>query len=137
MRKISLVLILAFSLLLCGCGEQPLTVEDYEWELLSATVIDLDTNEYCELPSAKVRLIARNGMITMTDEITGEEYNGVYIIGNRNKDGYDYTVSIEGAAGHGTVANTTYADGSKIPTLPLAITKGRERFSLHFQPKNR
>ncbi len=135
MKKVCILLILSLLMgLFCGCGEETLTVEDYEWELMWATKTDLDTLENEELSFKNVFMKAENGLITIRDG-EGKTYSGVYIERGRNIDGYDYTLTIGGFSGHGTVANTTYHDGEKIPTLPIAITHGNEQYTLQFQPK--
>ncbi len=135
MKRISFLLILSLlAMLLCGCGEEALTVEEYEWELKWASKTDLDTSETHSLSFKNVYMRAENGRITIRDG-EGNTYSGVYIERGRNIDGYDYSLTIEGFSGHATIANTTYYGGEKIPTLPVAITRGNERYTLEFRPK--
>ncbi len=135
MKRISFFLILSLlAMLFCGCSEEALTVEEYEWELIWAAKTDLDSLENQELSFKNVFMTAENGLITIRDG-EGRTYSGVYIERGRNIDGYDYTLTIGGFSGHATVANTTYHGGEKIPTLPIAITRGNEQYTLKFRPK--
>ena len=135
MKRISFLLILSLlAMLFCGCGEEALTIEQYEWQLIWAAKTDLDTLENEEISFKNVFMRAENGLITICDG-EGRTYSGVYIQGGRNIDGYDYTLTIGGFSGHGTVANTTYYVGERIPTLPVCVMRGSEQYTLKFQPK--
>ena len=66
-------------------------------------------------------LVASNGKIKITDKTNGKIYEGTYIIDSKTPDGINYQITIGEKSGLASVAMTTYADGTKVPTLPINL----------------
>ncbi len=134
-RLISLLIIIALMLLcLAGCSSlDNIKIEDYEWELSRVIVLEDETvlvlasnNETDISNEAKkidIELIADNGSITITDHLNNCTYNGTYKRTRNTPAGTDYEITIDGNPGYATAAMTTYADGSRLPTLPISLGK--------------
>lgn len=136
---------LIFALGLSACSGDVVAIEDYEWKMgaVMRNDIEIDLNED-ELvvavgeeddihPNAKIvdlKLVAKDGMITVTDATNNTTYTGTYKVQQKTPKGTDYEVTIDGVKGYATVAPTEYYDGSEVPTLPINLGE----FSLYFTP---
>ena len=146
MKKIiSLLLMLILVFTLSACNGDVVAIEDYEWKMGAVMRNDIEAaqNEY-ELvvavgeeddihPNAKIadlKLVAKDGSITITDATNNKTYNGTYKVQQKTPKGTDYEVTIDGIKGYATVAPTEYYDGSEVPTLPINLGE----YSLYFTP---
>ena len=146
MKKIiSLLLMLILVFTLSACNGDVVAIEDYEWKMGAVMRNDIEAaqNED-ELvvavgeednihPNAKIvdlKLVAKNGSITITDATNNKTYSGTYKVQQKTPKGTDYEVTIDGIKGYATVAPTEYYDGSEVPTLPINLGE----FSLYFTP---
>ena len=131
-----LFIILIFAFSACGLGK--FKIEDYQWKMRyvmhgedNQAVIDAAEEENSMYPDAKIidmTLSAQNGKITITDVTNNKTYGGTYTAENKTPEGTDYKVTIDGKSGYATVAMTTYADGTKEPTLPINL----DGYSIYF-----
>ena len=139
LRKL-LLFILLLSALTCfivSCGKAP-KIEGYEWKMHSIShvedgriVHDAVSDDNVLRQDAEIidmRLIAKNGKITVTDLTNSKTYEGTYTVSDNNPKGTDYHIVLNGKAGYAGVAMTTYADGTKVPTLPITI----DGYSIYF-----
>ncbi len=138
MKKTLSVFTLLTLLLLClvSCGKPK--IEDYEWKMRTVMHIEGDCLIYDAVevedslrPSVKVvemTLVAKDGMLTLTDHTNQKIYEGTYTLTQKTPEGADYTVTLDGKEGYATVAMTTYADGKESPTLPINL----EGYALYF-----
>ena len=138
-----LLFVVIFSL--SACNGDVVAIEDYEWKMDAVMRNDIEVaqNED-ELvvavgkeddihPNAKIvdlKLIAKDGSITVTDATNNKTYSGSYKVQRKTPKGTDYEVTIDGIKGYATVAPTEYYDGSEVPTLPINLGD----FSLYFTP---
>ena len=143
-KAIALILVLsALTFLFCGCGADKPEIEDCEWTMRYAmhtedgtVVMDATENEvppdaYPNAKTVKLTLVAKDGIITVTDMTNNKIYTGSYTVDGKNPEGTDYKVIIDGTEGNATVAMTTFADGTKEPTLPINLGI----YSLYFYGK--
>ena len=131
-----LMSIMLFALSACGMGKPK--IEDYEWKMRTIvhiednqSVYDAAEEESSAHPEAKIiemTLVAKDGKITITDVTNNKTYEGTYTVSGRNPEGTDYNLTIDGKSGYAGVAMTTYADGSKEPTLPISL----DGYSMYF-----
>jgi len=140
MKKIVSILLLAATLIfaLSSCGMGKPKIEDYEWKMRTIAhiegeqlVYDAAAEESTAHPEAKIiemTLVAKDGKITITDATNGKTYEGTYTVSGRNPEGTDYHITIDRKSGYAGVAMTTYADGSKEPTLPISL----DGYSMYF-----
>ena len=140
MKKIVSILLLAATLMfaLSACGTEKPKIEDYEWKMRTIAhiegeqlVYDAAAEESTTHPEAKIiemTLVAKDGKITITDFTNNKTYEGTYTVSGRNPEGTDYHITIDGKSGYAGVAMTTYADGSKEPTLPISL----DGYSMYF-----
>ena len=146
MKKAKIILLLlSLSLLLCSCGTEKLSIEDYEWKM-SAVMrgndgVTADTADFIVCvgeadevyPEAKIvelTLKAENGVITVEDFTNGKTYTGTYKVTAKTPKGTDYELVINGQTGYAAVAPTTYYSGTEVPTLPINFGE----YSLYFIP---
>ena len=138
-KAISILLLMSimiFALSACGVGKPK--IEDYEWKMRTImhaednqVIYDAVAEESTTHPEAKIiemTLVAKDGKIIITDVTNGKTYEGTYTISGRNPEGTDYHITIDGKSGYAGVAMTTYADGSKEPTLPISL----DGYSMYF-----
>lgn len=146
MKKLVCVLmVLIFALGLSACNSDVVAIEDHEWKMRTVMSNDIEVaqnedqlvvavGEADELyPDAKIvdlKLIAKDGSITVTDATNNKTYNGTYKVQQKTPKGTDYEVTIDGVKGYATVAPTEYYDGSEVPTLPINLGE----YSLYFTP---
>ena len=140
MKKIVSILLLAATLIfaLSACGMGKPKIEDYEWKMRTImhaednqVIYDAVAEESTTHPEAKIiemTLIAKDGKITITDVTNGKTYEGTYIVSGRNPEGTDYHITIDGKSGYAGTAMTTYADGTREPTLPISL----DGYSMYF-----
>jgi hypothetical protein len=131
MKKIIPVLfILILAMIFSSCGKDEIKIEDYEWRLRTAANLEKEglivaVGEKSEsYPDAKVLdvvLTAKDGELVITDKTNDEIYVGAYEEMLITESSEDYKIIIKGKNGYATVAYTTYADGTKEPTLPITI----------------
>lgn len=143
--SVFLLIVLVFTL--SACSGEIVAIEDYKWKM--RTVMSNDTevaqneNEFVvavgeadELyPEAKIvnlKLVAEDGVITITDETNNKTYTGSYKVQQKTPKGTDYEIIIDGIKGYATVAPTEYYDCSEIPTLPINLGD----YGLYFIPAN-
>ena len=131
-RSISILLLVTFLIFaLSACGAGQVKIEDYEWKMRTVMhtedhqlVYDAASEENSTHPEAKIidmTLVAKDGKITITDATNHKIYKGTYTVSGKNPEGTDYHITIDGKDGYATVAMTTYADGTKEPTLPINL----------------
>lgn len=146
MKKFVFVLMaLAFVLGLSACSGDVVAIEDYEWKMRTVMSNDIEAaqnedelvvavGEADELyPDTKIvdlKLVAKEGTITLTDATNSKTYTGTYKVQQKTPKGADYEVTIDGIKGYATVAPTEYYDGSEVPTLPINLGE----YSLYFIP---
>lgn len=146
MKKFVCVLMaLIFTLGLSACGGDVVAIEDYEWKMRTVMSNDIEAaqnedelvvavGEADELyPDTKIvdlKLVAKDGSITITDVTNNKTYGGTYKVQQKTPKGTDYEVTIDGVKGYATVAPTEYYDGSEVPTLPINLGE----YSLYFIP---
>jgi len=139
----ALMLILVFTL--SACNGDVVSIEDYEWKMRTVMSNDVEAAQIeDELvvvvgekddihPNAKIvdiKLVAKEGAITVTDATNNKTYTGTYKVQQKTPKGTDYEVTIDGVKGYATVAPTEYYDGSEVPTLPINLGE----YSLYFIP---
>ena len=138
-KAISILLLMSimiFALSACGVGKPK--IEDYEWKMRTImhaednqVIYDAVAEESTTHPEAKIiemTLIAKDCKITITDVTNGKTYEGTYIVSGRNPEGTDYHITIDGKSGYAGTAMTTYADGTREPTLPISL----DGYSMYF-----
>ena len=146
MKKIiSLLLMLILVFTLSACNGNVVAIEDYEWKMGAVMRNDIEAaqnedelvvavGEEDDIhPNAKIvdlKLVAKNGSITITDATNNKTYSGTYKVQQKTPKGTDYEVTIDGIKGYATVAPTEYYDGSEVPTLPINLGE----YSLYFTP---
>lgn len=146
MKKIiSLLLMLILVFTLSACNGDVVAIEDYEWKMGAVMRNDIEAaqnedelvvavGEEDDIhPNAKIvdlKLVAKNGSITITDATNNKTYSGTYKVQQKTPKGTDYEVTIDGIKGYATVAPTEYYDGSEVPTLPINLGE----YSLYFTP---
>ncbi len=139
LKHVSVYLLITVLLLLCSsCGTDVPAIENYEWKMRSVMhaengqlIVDAADEENAAYPEAKLvdmRLIAKDGKITITDATNNKTYEGTYTVSGKNPKGTDYHVTLDGIEGYATVAMTTYSDGGEEPTLPINLGE----YSLYF-----
>ena len=145
MKKVGLLLVLIMIIMLNGCGDSAIAIEDYEWKMRTVMSNDIEdardedklviaVGEADELyPDAKIvelTLSAKDGRITVTDVTNNKTYNGSYKVQQNTPKSTDYEVTIDGLQGYATVAQTEYYDGMEEPTLPINLGE----YALYFVP---
>ena len=146
MKKVIFVLLsLTLIFTLSACSGDVMAIEDYEWKLRTVMKNDIEvTQNEDELvvavgekddihPNAKIvdiKLVAKDGIITVTDATNNKTYSGTYKVQKKTPKGTDYEVTIDGIKGFATVAPTEYYDGSEVPTLPINLGE----YSLYLTP---
>ena len=146
MKKIiSLLLMLILVFTLSACNGDVVAIEDYEWKMGAVMRNDIEAaqnedelvvavGEEDDIhPNAKIvdlKLVAKNGSITITDATNNKTYSGTYKVQQKTPKGTDYEVTIDDIKGYATVAPTEYYDGSEVPTLPINLGE----YSLYFTP---
>lgn len=146
MKKIiSLLLMLILVFTLSACNGDVVAIEDYEWKMGAVMRNDIEAaqnedelvvavGEEDDIhPNAKIvdlKLVAKNGSITITDATNNKTYSGTYKVQQKTPKGTDYEITIDGIKGYASVAPTEYYDGSEVPTLPINLGE----FSLYFTP---
>lgn len=146
MKKFVCVLMTLILVLgLFACNGDVVAIEDYEWKMGAVMRNDIEVaqnedelvvavGEEDDIhPNAKIvdlKLIAKDGSITVTDATNNKTYNGTYKVQQKTPKGTDYEVTINGVKGYATVAPTEYYDGSEVPTLPINLGE----YSLYFTP---
>lgn len=138
-----LLFVVIFSL--SACNGDVVAIEDYEWRIRTVMSNDIEAaqnedelivavGEKDDIhPNANIvdiKLVAKDGLITVTDVTNNKTYSGTYKVQKKTPKGTDYEVTIDGIKGYATVAPTEYYDGSEIPTLPINLGD----YSLYFTP---
>ena len=140
-RRLYLIPVLAFVLLLSSCSSNAPAIEDYEWKLRTAmsaespelvVAVGEPDNVHPEAQVVDMTLKAKNGVITITNNTNGTTSTGTYRATGVTPEGTDYEIIIDGETANACVAPTKYYDGSEIPTLPISV----DGFSLYFIPVN-
>ncbi len=135
MRKIIISLIIAVSMILTlsSCGGE-VKFEGHERRLstvqssengqviaYSPTSLFGGAVAYPDAVIMEMSLIADDGKITVFDETNDKSYEGTYSLDGITPDSRNYIITIDGERGYTGVTMTTYADGSKTPTLPITL----------------
>ena len=131
-KLVVLLLITAVSMgILTSCGFNDIKIENYEWQMRSivhiedgVAIMDAASKENSAHPEAAIiqmTLKAKNGKLVITDITNNVVYEGTYSVNKRTPKEVHYNISIGDKNGLATVAMTTYADGSKEPTLPINL----------------
>lgn len=114
-------------LLLSGCGNSALGIDDQVWQLESLSQISEDS-EPIELYSAdtdkdaaSLTLTAANGNFTLTDQRDGTEYHGSYQVMDRSSFGTGYSLTLDDISGMAMASYTEYTSGESVPTLVLQL----------------
>ena len=143
LTAIAMVVVTMF--LVSSCGASDMKIENYEWKMRTVMRNDIEAaqneedlvvavGEADEIhPNAKIvdiRLTAKDGVITVTDETNDKTYSGTYKVQQKTPKGTDYEITIDAIKGYATVAPTEYYDGSAVPTLPINLGE----YSLYFIP---
>ena len=126
------VLILCVAMLF-SCAGTVLDIESYEWRLVSATRANTELDTLSELSFDGVRMVAKNGKITITDTENGTVYNGTYIQTGTNSRGRDYSFTLGAYFGYGILSNTDFYGEEYTPTVSVSITSGTTRYTLRFE----
>ena len=132
MRKLTsfLLLLTTIVLILSSCGYEKLKIENYDWKMRyvmhggdNQVVIDAvgEDDPSSDAKTVHITLKAENGKITVTDSTNNRTYEGSYTVSGKTPREIKYNVVIDGIAGHGAVAMTTYYDGKEEPTLPISL----------------
>ena len=146
MKKFIVLMLVSIMLFaLSACNGDVVAIEDYEWKMRTVMSNDIEAaqnedelvvavGEADELyPDTKIvdlKLVAKDGAITLTDATNSKTYTGTYKVQQKTPKGTDYEVTIDGVKGYATVAPTEYYDGSEVPTLPINLGE----YSLYFTP---
>ena len=146
MKKVFCLLMMMVCIVsLSGCGDSVAAIEDYEWKMRTIMSNDIEAaqNEdqlvvvvgkadelYPDTKIVDLKLVAKDGAITLTDATNSKTYTGTYKVQQKTPKGTDYEVTIDGIKGYATVAPTEYYDGSEVPTLPINLGE----YSLYFTP---
>lgn len=143
----SVFLLIVLVFVLSACNSKVVSIEDYTWKMRTvmskSTEVAQNENEFVvavgeadELyPTAQIinlKLVAKNGVITITDETNNKTYTGSYKVQKKTPKGTDYEIIIDDIKGYATVAPTEYYDGSEVPTLPINLGD----YGLYFIPAN-
>lgn len=140
-KYLCLFTLLVVLLSLSACGGDVLSIEDYVWKAQTVMKITNNPDEIVVAvgeeddihPDAKIVnliLAAKDGVITLTDKTNGKIYSGSYTVQQKTPEGTDYEIIIDEIKGYATVADTTYYDGSEVPTLPINLGE----YSFYFIP---
>ena len=132
MKNIIVLLITVVSIgLLPSCGFNDIKIENYEWQMRSivhiddgVAIMDATNEENSAHPEAMIiqmTLTAKDGKLVITDITNNNIYEGTYSVTKRMLKEVHYNINIGGTSGIATVAMTTYADGSREPTLPINL----------------
>ncbi len=132
MRKTILfpLLLVALVFSFTSCSLTRPKIEDCEWKMQTIAHIEnncviYDAVEENSLhPDAKVidmTLVAKGGKVVITDATNNKTYEGSYTVSGKNPKGTDYIITMDGKTARATVAKTTFADGTKKPTLPITL----------------
>ena len=141
-KKFLLPLLIITLVVLCiSCGMKDKSISEYEWTLERAFYVESEqivvealqepSSTHPEAKVINVTLIAKDGTIVITDHTNNISYEGTYTAVGKNPSGTEYEITIGDVSGKATVAMTTYADGSQIPTLPITLDK----YTLQFYSK--
>lgn len=146
MKKIvSILFVLMLVFTLSACDSDVLAIEDYEWKMRVVIRNDIeaaqnndefyvavgkDDNIYKNAKIVELKLVAKNGVITVTDATNNKTYSGSYKVLKKTPKGTNYEVTIDGIKGFAAVAPTEYYDGSEVPTLPINLGE----YSIDFIP---
>ena len=146
MKKFIVLMLVSIMLFaLSACNGDVVAIEDYEWKMRTVMSNDIEAaqNEdelvvvvgeadelYPDVNIVDLKLVAKDGTITVTDATNSKTYTGTYKVQQKTPKGTDYEVTIDGIKGYATVAPTEYYDGSEVPTLPINLGE----YSLYFTP---
>lgn len=129
----SAALLAAVSVTAVGCGSgQSLQIEDAVWQMSTVQSAEgpiiVCTPEMAELLDGNFKTMeltctAENGILTLTNEETGERYQGgTYEKQKTTQDGTLYLIAFPGEEdGMGTVTQTVYEDGTAENTMVWAV----------------
>lgn len=140
LKRIIAVLLLAACCLavLPSCGNGLMKIEGRMWKL--SRVMYMHDGHYSVIavgeadsayPLAKVvdlRLVAKNGQLTIADTTNDQSYQGTYTATGEHKNGTTYNVTLDGWDGFASAIPGQNEDGSEQPTLSLSLGD----YSLYF-----
>lgn len=116
-------------------------IDKYDWQMTSIQAGDDGSAIACapeltdihgEAEPVRMTCQAKNGSLTITDSTHGISYTGQYSLQQENAREAVYTVSFEGAEGHGVTAMTTYHDGSQSPSFILSV----DSYAINFEAQS-
>ncbi len=133
-KKLLLPLLIITLVVLCvSCGVKDTSISEYEWTLERAFYVESEqivvealqepSSTHPEAKVVNVTLIAKDGTIVITDHTNNVSYEGTYTVVGKNPSGTEYKITVGDVSGKATVAMTTHANGSQIPTLPITLGK--------------
>ena len=145
MKKIISIILLIISVLFVfsSCSADRIEIDDYEWKMRYIMHLNEDGDQiiydaveeinefYSNAKVISLKLVAKEGTITVFDETNKKTYEGTYVLSDKNIKGSEYNVVIDWKTGYAGVAMTTYADNTQEPTLPIKLGT----YSMYFYAK--
>ena len=145
MKKIISIILLIISVLFVfsSCSADRIEIDDYEWKMRYIMHLNEDGDQiiydaveeinefYSNAKVISLKLVAKEGTITIFDETNKKTYEGTYVLSDKNIKGSEYNIVIDGKTGYAGVAMTTYADNTQEPTLPIKLGT----YSMYFYAK--
>ena len=145
MKKIISLILLMISVLFVfsSCSADRIEIDDYEWKMRYIMHLSEDGDQiiydaveeinefYSNAKVISLKLVAKEGTITIFDETNKKTYEGTYVLSDKNIKGSEYNIVIDGKTGYAGVAMTTYADNTQEPTLPIKLGT----YSMYFYAK--
>ena len=134
-RLLSLALAcLCITLLLASCGGGArVEIDDYEWYMRYALIKSETSYAFVAMAEemggayencavVDVRLVAKNGELTLVDFTNDKTYTGTYRLSERLEDGsIEYAITLGNSAGEAATALTAADGNGNEPTLPILV----------------
>ncbi|MBQ8209168.1 MAG: hypothetical protein IJZ35_01100 [Clostridia bacterium] len=131
MKKSLIVLICICLTALCGCSaENEFTAENHSWKFAyvqsgeSGDILYASEESQSVYDGEKVidlSCTAENGIITITNDSTGEAWKIAYTVNNTLGESTVYDITYNGISGNAAVGKTTYLDESFEYTFVIVI----------------
>lgn len=127
-----LLLLLPLLLLLTGCAASSVPdPEAYAWRMTTVQSLDAGGSSVAcapdtpgalpNTPTLTLTCTMKDETLTLTDETAGQTHSGSYRTTDVSRDALRLAITVGNTEGFGTVAYTTYADGTRQPTLILVL----------------
>lgn len=127
-----LLLLLPLLLLLTGCAASSVPdPEAYAWRMTTVQSLDAGGSSVACAPDTPgipqdtqvltLTCTMKDETLTLTDETAGQTHSGSYRTTDVSRDALRLAITVGNTEGFGTVAYTTYADGTRQPTLILVL----------------